>query len=442
MQRHIYQQLTQWKDSVKHKPLIIRGARQVGKTHIITRFGNEFTNFVSINFEKQPQAIDIFAGDLSADRLIRDLQLFTQKQITPGKTLLFLDEIQEAPKAITALRYFYEEAPELHVIAAGSLLDFSLEKIGVPVGRVSFLYLYPLSFLEFLQAKGNSPAVNNILNYNFPEEMTPAVHQELLKQVAEYMAIGGMPEVVQAWCDNQDPNEIGELQQNIIESYQQDFEKYCKKHEIKYVSQIFQYIPFTLGQRFKFSKIPGEYRKRELAPALELLCKAGVATQIYHSDGQGIPLGGQVDLDIFKTTFLDVALAQKILGMHPRDWFLNPEASFINRGEIVESFVAQEILAYSDPKSKANLFYWMRHQKGSSAEVDYLISMQNQVYPIEVKSGPGTSMKSMRMFLDSHKNSASGIRISTHNFSRYDGIDSYPLYAIANLMLQQSDWLL
>ncbi len=441
MKRLLLINLRNWARNHPHKPIILRGARQVGKTHLIKQFGQEFKSFVSINFERQPEAISLFEKDLDPERLIRDLSLITGKKIIPGETLLFLDEVQEVPKAITALRYFYEECPKLHVIAAGSLLDFAIEKVGVPVGRVTFLHLFPMSFIEFLIALGHDIAVKQILEHPFPEPLTTSIHEQFLRYVAEYIAIGGMPEVVKCWRDTKDVDLCGQIQNDIITSYQQDFEKYANKFQIKYISLIFRHAQNQLASRFKFSKIPGEYRKRELAPAYYLLTMAGVIRPIYHSDGQGVPLGGQTDLDCFKTLFVDVALAQRILGRHPKDWFLYPKDTLINIGEMTECFVGQEILSYSDPQELPHLYYWQRHERGSSAEVDYLITVENKVIPIEVKSKLGTTLKSMHHFLRSHPNSPYGIRISTHPYSQHEQIHSYPLYAVAKLMLMNNSEL-
>jgi len=432
MKRELIQYLRKWKVNSIRKPLILRGARQVGKTYLVREFGKEFTSYVSINLEKQPEIATLFNDNLDTKQLIQQLQLITEQKIIPGETLLFIDEAQVAPRSLIALRYFYEECPLLHVIAAGSLIDFAIEKVGVPVGRVSFLYLYPLSFMEFLRATGREMAATAILQHPFPQAVLEPIHQKWLEYVAEYLAIGGMPEVVRVWQEMHDLNACGEIQYAIIESYKQDFEKYCKRHEVKYVSLIYEQVPRQLGQLFRFSKMPGEYRKRDLAPCFDLLNKAMVINPVYHSDGQGLPLGAEADYHHFKATFVDVALAQRLLNSHPKDWFLQPNQSLINKGEITESFVGQELLAYSNPQEKAQLYYWQRHERGSSAEVDYLSNIQGQVIPIEVKSGAGSSLKSLQLFLKTHS-SPYGIRFSTHPFSLHESLHSYPLYAVARL---------
>ncbi len=433
MKRLVYQSLKDWVSKVARKPLILRGARQVGKTHIIKTLGKEFRHFLMVNFEKHPMAKDLFEKDLDAGRIMRDLSLMFNVKIIPGETLLFFDEIQEAPKALTALRYFYEELPELHVIAAGSLIDFAIEEVGIPVGRVEFLYLYPMSFVEFLVATGREHTAEIILTQTFPDAFHDNVHEQLLDIVGEYLAVGGMPEVVKHWRDHHDLEKCGEIKHTLIDAYRQDFEKYSKKHQIKYLDILFEQIPQQLAQPFKFANISGDYRKRELAPCLSLLTKAQVVKSIYHSDGQGLPLGAQASLDIFKTLFIDVALAQTVLGDRPKDWLLHTEQTFANKGAIIESFVGQELLAYGNPHIQSTLYYWHRMARNSNAEVDYLIDYQGHVIPVEVKGGSGSTLKSMHIFLDTHPHSPYGIRFSTQPYSLYQNIHSYPLYAIAAL---------
>ena len=431
MKRLILPELCTWRTSPIRKPMILRGARQVGKTHLVRQFGEAFPHFVEINFEKQSEAIKIFDHDLDPVRIIRELSLIAESEIIPGKTLLFLDEIQEAPKAIIALRYFYEEMPDLHVIAAGSLLDFAIHKVGVPVGRVTFCYLYPMSFIEFLVACGQNLLAKEIIKHNPMEPFSEVIHEKCLRLLGEYMAIGGMPKVVQQWANNQDVRLCQELQHNIKAAYEADFIKYAKKHQIKYVDLLYQQIPMHICKQFKYSHLATSYRKRELEPALNLLNKAGIFHFIYHSLGQGVPLGAQADFDKFKLIMLDVALNQSILGLNIKDWFLQPEIALVNKGQIAEAFVGQELLAYSDPHNLTALYYWQHETRSSSAEVDYLISDNSNIIPIEVKSGRGSHLRSIRSFLEAHPQSSSAIRFSVHNYSVFDGIHSYPLYAVA-----------
>ena len=225
MKRLIETELIKWKDVKFRKPLLLRGARQVGKTYVARKLGKQFSSFVEVNFETKPDVRSIFEKDLDAHRIIRDLSLFTKKTITPGKTLLFLDEIQSTPNAITALRYLYEEIPKLHVIAAGSLLDFAIEQVGMPVGRVESLYLYPMTFIEFLLATENDVLVKELLSHQIEEPITEAVHNEILSILAEYIAIGGMPGIVKCWAETKDPSRCFALQHALLDTYRQDFPK-------------------------------------------------------------------------------------------------------------------------------------------------------------------------------------------------------------------------
>ena len=317
--------------------------------------------------------------------------------------------------------------PELHVIAAGSLLDFAIEQVGIPVGRVDFLYLYPLSWLEFLTATGYDSIVKEILMHDHQKPESEFAHDKMLEILREYFAIGGMPEAVAQWVQSKDPAACAKIHQSIIQSYRQDFQKYAKSHQIKYVELIFEEALQQLGKKFKFHQLQGDYRKRELSPALDLLEKAGILHRVHHSDGQGIPLGAGQNSNHFKLIFLDIGLSQALLGLDLADWFLSGKPAFVNKGSVVEAYVGQEMLCYSRANQKAFLYYWQREKKGSEAEVDYLIQQHGKIIPIEVKSDKGRSLKSMAIFLESHIASEFGIRFSVHNYSVYNKIHSYPL---------------
>jgi predicted AAA+ superfamily ATPase len=423
--------LREWKnEQYKRKPLLLRGARQVGKTHAAQNLGKTFEHFVEVNLETDAEARKIIMQDLDPQRIVLQLSEYLKKEIIPGSTLLFIDEIQAVPTAITALRYFYEKMPELHVIAAGSLLDFAIEQVGMPVGRISGLYLYPMSFLEFLVALGHERWVQSILTRNLDEPMLEAVHNKLLNLLGIYLAIGGMPAAIDAWIQTQTSRQVKKVHADLLASYQQDFNKYAAAHQIKYLNTLFSHALSQLSNKFMFNRV-GEYQKRELAPALELLEKAGIVHQVFRSAGQGIPLGAQAKLDDFKIIFLDVGLCQAALNLDLAPWFIDPSTTFINQGAIVEAFVGQELLAYADPITKGILFYWHREARGSSAEVDYLVQIKEKVIPIEVKAGTSLRIKSMHMFLDAHPNASHGIRFSAHNYVSEQRVRTYPLYAIA-----------
>ncbi len=438
MKRLIDKHLRNWAADLDRKSLIIRGARQVGKTYSCRELGKTFDEFVEINFEIRPQFGDIFERDLDPRRIIRDLGLLTGKDIIPGRTLLFFDEIQDAPKAVKSLRYFHELLPELHVIAAGSLLDFVLENIGIPVGRVASLYMYPLSFLEFLAARGDQGLAQLLLEHDHQFPLSDPIHNQLVSVLGEYLAIGGMPEIVQSWVDKRDLKKCGEKQAILTDAFRQDFSKYAKNFQIKYVDLIFDEVPRWIGRKFRYSKLPGSWRKRELAPALDLLHKASIVHKVKHTSANGIPLGGEVNPNRFKTIFLDVGLAQAVLGLDLAAWLLKPETSIINRGAVAENFVGQEMLAYSNPREKYSLFYWHREAQASNAEVDYLLQVQKEIIPIEVKSGAKGTLRSLHLFLKEKSFVSSyGIRISGHPFSIHDDLHSYPLYGVPNLFREE-----
>ena len=430
MQRIVFNTLNKWKKNPERKPLILRGARQVGKTTTIRHFSNQFEDMVELNFEFNPQLSSIFEKTRDPKQILTDLQIIAKKKITPGKTLLFLDEVQICPDALIALRYFYELMPELHVIAAGSLLEFAIEKMGLPVGRVNFLHMYPMSFQEFLWALNESLLAEAILKQEPSKPFSDVVHHKALRLLGEYMAIGGMPEAVACWRDNKDYAACVDIHHDIITAYRQDFEKYARKAQVKYVEHVFDHISLQLADKLQYSKFPGNYRKRELFPAYDLLRRANILSPITQTSATGVPLAADSNPENIKVIMLDVALTQTLLGLTSQQWILDPEEAFFNKGAVAEAFIGQELLAYANPRQEMQLYYWERCKRGSEAEVDYLIAQSGQVIPIEVKSGKGSSLRSMHMFLEYSSDSPYGIRFSTQNFSIYEKIHSFPLYAV------------
>lgn len=430
MKRLINQELKEWKASSNRKSLILRGARQVGKTFAVRHLGNSYPDFYEINFEKRPELRSVFEQNLDPVRILRELSVDRGQLIEPGKTLLFLDEIQSCPQAILALRYFYEEMKDLHVIGAGSLLEFAIKQVGLPVGRVQTLTVYPMSFAEFLVAKDYHLMLEVVCEQASFSEM---IHEKLLKLLAEYFFVGGFPEVVSSWVSSHQIVDIKDKLSTIVQTYQQDFEKYAKKSQLKYLNLLLPQIPLQMGQKLKFQRI-GEYRKRELAPCLELMEKAHIIHLVYHTSGQGIPLGAQTDLDKYKVICFDIAMTQQLLGLDLKGWFLNPQAEFVNQRQLVEAFVGQEMMAYSSPNMRSNLYYWQREVRGSEAEVDYLSTLQGEVIPVEVKAGKGSTLKSLHSFLTSHPKSPYGVKLSTLQRSHFEKIKSIPLYAIFEIV--------
>ena len=420
------------------KALLVRGARQVGKTYSIRQLGEAYDELVELNLEMRPEYAQLFRQDLDPHRIVRDLRLMTGKQLMPGKSLLFIDEIQQEPLAMNALRYFYEIMPEMHVVAAGSLLEFAIEEIGIPVGRITSLHMYPISFLEFLVAHKHGALAEHLLDAEPPFPVSSPVHEKYLRLVGEYLAVGGMPEAVQSWVIHEDLARCGRIHAVITTAYRKDFTKYARKHQVKYVDLVFNEASKFLGRKFKYSTLSGQWKTRELAPALDLLCKASVIHKVTRSSGNGIPLKAESDPKHFKILFLDVGLAQSVLGLKVADWILDPAATVINAGSITEAFVGQEMLAYSHPWDEHELHYWHREARASNAEVDYLLEAEDAVVPIEVKSGATGSLRSLRLFLEEKRGKTPfGIRFSGQTGSVHSDLRSFAIYAVANLFRER-----
>lgn len=256
------------------------------------------------------------------------------------------------------------------------------------------------------------------------------------------MAVGGMPETIQRWIDTQNITECMSIQFSLVDTYRQDFLKYSKKYQLKYLNLLLEQIPIHLAKQIKYSNFSKEYRKRDLEPCLELLVKANIVQKILHTGGHGIPLGAEVNIDKFKFIFLDIALSQTILGLECKEWMLNPQQEFINKGAITEAMIGQELLAYTNPMRQPQLYYWFRETRGATAEVDYLVQDKQFIIPIEVKSKFGGSLKSLHSFMKTHEKSPHAVRFSIHNYSSFDHIHSYPLYAVAGVFAEDKEAIL
>jgi len=437
MKRDIEQALSDWKKEKNRRPLLMRGARQVGKSYSIIKFGqNEFENLVEINFEQKPQFKGCF-HDLEPRTIIEALSVLTKSDIIPGKTLLFLDEIQECPAAISALRYFYEQMPELHVIGAGSLMEFvmSQENFRMPVGRVQYLYMKPLSFLEFLDAIGENRSRKIIETLAWDNLPSPPVHQHLLTLVKKYSIVGGMPAVVAEYASRAELDRCFQIQTLLIQTYRDDFGKYASKVKHRYLEQILYAVPKMVGRKFKYAHVDSNLQSRDLKQAVELLEKAGVIYRVKQTGGGGLPLEANAKENHFKVVFLDIGLMQNICGLSS-EMLISADENFIqiNDGALAEQFVAQELLAYRDHYLAPSLFYWAREARNSNAEIDYLIPCFSHVLPIEVKAGKTGTLKSMHLFLDKFR-SLPGVRISQIYFNDILPIISLPFYAINKLSL-------
>lgn len=434
MNRDFYKTLVEWKDAVDRRPLLIRGARQTGKTYIVSEFGkSEFEHFVYINFERNPEFKEIF-NTLIPDEIKEKISLFTSQRVIPGKTLIFLDEIQECPNAIVSLRYFYEELPGIHVIGAGSLLEFVLssENFRMPVGRIQYLYLYPFSFGEFLDAMGETELRSHILKFSNLEKLPEGLHAKLNEYVRKYFMIGGMPAVVKEYVLTRNIVKCQRIQRSILDTYIDDFAKYSRISKHVHLRKVFNAVPSMVGQKFVYAQVDRYVKSRELKDALELLETAGIITRIRQTSGAGIPLAAGAHESIFKELFLDIGLLHAINGIYS-ETAREKDFTAIFKGSVAEQFAGQELVACQSPYTRAELYYWGRGTKNSSAELDYLLEKDARIVPIEVKSGSTGSLKSMHLFINKFQ-SDTALKISQAPYRKENPIISLPFYAIASFL--------
>ncbi len=434
MDRLIDQELIAWKDNPRRVPLLVRGGRQVGKTFAIEKLGGRyFENLVTINFERERKFCPIFDDSLSPEAILRGIQALTPAPIIPGKTLLFFDEIQACPRAVMALRYFKEELPELHVIGAGSLLEFTLQgaNFSFPVGRVEFRYMFPLSFKEFLHATGHASLLREIEQTTLDNPLQVAIHLEALTILRDYFQVGGMPQAVLAFIQTKSPIEWKKSQQMILDTYRSDFGKYGSSAQQKYLQICFEKAPQLVGDHFRYTKISPEFQSRDLKGALDLLEHAGLIRYVQATSASGLPLQMSVNDKKFKLIFLDIGLLQEFLHTDPEELRLGDIVQ-INAGALAEQFVGQELMAYGESTRKTKLFFWEREKQGSDAQVDYLMQHKSSMLPLEVKAGKGNRIRSMRQFMEEKKVSL-GIRLSQNPLSFDKGVLSLPLYMVSEI---------
>ncbi|PIV53232.1 MAG: hypothetical protein COS17_04880 [Elusimicrobia bacterium CG02_land_8_20_14_3_00_37_13] len=432
MKRDIEKDLYQWKEQKEKLPLLMRGARQVGKSYTVEAFGKKiFKNTVIINFELHPELKDCF-NTLEPDDIINKIQIVLGVTIDED-TLLFLDEIQECPNAIMSLRYFKEKKNYIAVIGAGSLVEFALEKkdIKIPVGRVQYIYLEPLSFAEFLTASGNEQLRLYLKNIHLNSEIENSIHQKLMTLIREYLIVGGMPAAVKSYIDTKDFTQAGRIQNALLQTYRSDFGKYAKYSEQKYLQKVFEKVPQLIGERVKYAKIDLESKSRDIKNAINLLSLAGVIRQVIATAAAGIPLGAQSNDKKFKLNYLDIGLMQNACGLQAK-LLLDADIMQINSGSVAEQFVGQELRAYEDRYMDRQLFFWARDKRNSSAEVDYVYDAGALIIPIEVKAGKSGSLKSLRLFLE-EKKVPFGIRFAMDKLSLHEKILTIPLYMIEHM---------
>jgi predicted AAA+ superfamily ATPase len=412
MQRLITKKLIEWKSKSDRKPLILRGARQVGKSYVIADFGKQYFEgeVHIINFEKRPDWKSVFDKNFEISRIISELEILVNMRINIGKDLLFFDEIQECPKAIISLRYFYEQTPELHVIGAGSLLEFALKDISFPVGRVQLLSMYPLNFYEFLLATGKQLLSDTILEK--PGGLSPNIHNLLLDELKKYFFIGGMPECVKKYVETNSMVDVFDIQSDLINTFRQDFSKYATYSNKRCLNSVLDSVSKNVGRQIKYSNLAEGFTNPTIKKAFELLETARLFKRVCSSNPNGIPINANRSEKTFKAIMLDIGLFSRLSGFSISTEFNKTSLLSIFKGAMAEQFIGQEMIS----AGHIDLHYWSRQAKSSTAEVDFLIEKQNEIIPIEVKSGAGGSLRSLHLLLNTYPNIKKGFVFSEASF--------------------------
>ena len=428
MERSALHKLTEWKRAAKRKPLVIRGARQVGKTWLMKEFGKrEFENFVYINFDSNPDMENLFAGSLQIPQLISGLQIYCNQKITPD-TLLIFDEIQEVPRALSSLKYFCEDAPEYAVIAAGSLLGVAMHKgTSFPVGKVDFLDLYPLSFTEFLKATGNESLVDLLQSGNW--QLVTAFKSKFIELLRYYYFIGGMPEAVQTFIDENDLNAVRKVQQNILTAYEQDFSKHAPPETVPRIRMIWQSIPSQLAKenrRFVYGALRQGARAKEFELAMQWLKDCGLISQVIRISKPALPLSAYAD-EGFKIFLSDVGLLGAMSGLDAGT-LLHGNAFFSEfKGALTEQYVAQELRCILGMTP----CYWSAER--ATAEVDFIFQYKSGIWPLEVKAEENLKAKSLKVYSEKYQPSIS-IRSSLSDYRCENWLLNLPLYGISQIL--------
>jgi len=429
--RKIDGDLLAWMRENDRKPLLLRGARQVGKSWTVRHLAEKFEHFLEINFELDKQARDLFAkSDLSPEKLCQELAAIYEIPIIPGKTLLFLDEIQSSLPAISSLRFFYEKYRKLHIIAAGSLLEFALQQLSsFGVGRVRSMFMYPMNFSEFLNACGHNMLLQAIQNSNCKKPLSEPIHKKAIELLRRFLIIGGMPEVVSAYVKKNDLLECQRILDDLIISFRSDFVKYREKVPTLQISAVFDSVVNQMGKKFVYANVSKDYAHRQLKEGLELLKMAGLVIPVTHSSANGLPLGAEMDVKKQKMLLLDTGIFQRLLGLPLSDLLISDDFSLVNKGNIAELFAGLELLKSGSCYEQKMLYYWHRESKNSNAEIDYVLQIGKNIVPVEVKSNAKGAMRSLHLFLE-EKKCPFGIRTSLENFDNLPKIKIVPLYAI------------
>jgi uncharacterized protein len=428
--RIIDQELEKWRNQRDRKPLLLRGARQVGKSSAVRHLAKSFDHFVEVNFDENPEFSTLFEKSISPAELCEQLTLLLKVPIVEGKTLVFFDEIQACIPAISALRYFYEKMPQLHVIAAGSLLEFALSEVpSYGVGRVRSIFLYPLSLQEFLLANGETGLIDYVISAGFAAELPDLIHEKLNHYLKKFLIIGGMPEVVSSYVRNGDMLEVQRILDDLVISIQADFAKFRDRVPAIRIREVFNLVVQQVGNKFTYTYGNTNLTNIQVKQALDLLTLAGIIYPVTHSSCNGLPLGAEINVKKRKFLLFDTGIFQRILGLNMSEMLLESDFSVINKGNIAEMFVGLELIKNTSFYENWDLHYWQRESKNAQSEVDYVIQHKGQILPIEVKSGTKGAMQSLYRFLE-EKNVSKGIRTSLENFGQIPNVQIIPLYAI------------
>jgi predicted AAA+ superfamily ATPase len=405
MFRFIIKELQEWLGDEARKPLIIRGARQTGKTWVVRELAKiENKQLIELNFERNPEYADFFKTN-HVDQILLQMEATLGASINCLNSIIFLDEIQAVPELLAKLRWFSEERPELAVIAAGSLLEFALEKFefSMPVGRISYMYLEPLSFEEFVLAKGNEKALEFLQSYQIGAEVSGALHQHLMQLIKEYILIGGLPAAVVNWCKQQSLDKVNRVHFDLLTTYRDDFAKYAKQLDTQYLDDVLNSIPKMLGEKFVFSKIREGVTTRKMQKAFELLKRARLAHAVVATHGNGLPLKAEANEKYAKAILLDVGITGALLGLSLAQLNDSDDITLVNKGGVAEQLVGQQLRCLNPFYIPPELHYWLRTQSSGNAEIDYLIQHKHLVIPIEVKAGKTGTLKSLHAFMAKKK---------------------------------------
>ena len=405
MNREQLQFLHDWLKEKNRKPLIIRGARQVGKSTLVELFAkNNKETLLNINLERYPELAPIFSGK-NPTEIIQQLEFLPNMGEINKNALLFLDEIQAVPEAIPALRYFYEDKPEIPVICAGSLLEFVLSdhSFSMPVGRIQYLHMGPMTFTEFLDAAGEEKLASFIMNYTPDQKIGEIVHNRLSSLLRSYYYIGGMPEAVAVFADSQSYKNVSKVHNSIIETYQEDFSKYAGSRNLIRMRNVFNFVARNIGKKIKYSNISTQDQSGTLKKDIELLTMARIIGKITHSHCSGLPLQADLEEKVYKTLFLDVGLMNAVCDLNWHIVSQMDDIKLINEGAIAEQFIGQHLQHLLADSPNRDLTYWLREGRSSNAELDFVIGIAGSIIPIEVKAGSAGKLKSLHQFMGQKK---------------------------------------